>query len=312
MPEVNEPRSSVPDPASSVPYEQLSARGKDALRRGDFVTALAAFSDAREQAAKSDDPIRVESAELNRAMVLIQMGEAQAGEEGLRKILLRTSDARTAFTAAYNLASSLRKQGRYERAMTYARRAMDRARELNAQDLEAGTRNLFGNILLNQTYLDEALAEYETALALQSMRQDDNRYSVAILEENIGYCLLLKKRFAEGFRHIRRALRLAEEVGDRRCRTECLQDLCYGHLLLGQHDEAARNGEEALADAAAAGYRDLEENCHYLLGELGNRTGDDEGRDRHFARLQALHPELPFLKDFLCSVDVTSIITLKR
>jgi hypothetical protein len=40
--------------------------------------------------------------------------------------------------------------------------------------------------------------------------------------------------------------------------------------------------------------------------------GDVAARDAHFQQLQSLHPELPFLKDFLCAVDVTQIITLKR
>jgi len=48
------------------------------------------------------------------------------------------------------------------------------------------------------------------------------------------------------------------------------------------------------------------------LGELGSRSGRFEMRDRHFEALQHLHPEVPFLQDFLCTVDVTELITLKR
>jgi len=245
-------------------------------------------------------------------MVRIQMGDARGGEDGLREILLRSPDDRTAFAAAYNLASSLRKQGRHEKAMTYATRALDRAAALGAIDLQAAVRNLIGNIHLGGSFLDEALRSYRESLALRQRQSGDTRYSRAILYENIGYCRLLRGELRDGIRTIRDALALADEVGDRRCHAECLQDLCYAHLLSGANHEALEFGDDALELAAAANYDDIEENCHYLLGELGRRTGDADRENRHFGRLQTMHPELPFLKDFLCSVDVTSFITLKR
>jgi len=60
------------------------------------------------------------------------------------------------------------------------------------------------------------------------------------------------------------------------------------------------------------GFTDLEENCRYLLGELGTRTGRTGLRDENFQALQTMHPEVPFLREFLCTVDVTEFITLKR
>ena len=283
--------------------------GAAALLRGDFPAALAAYAQAR--AAAVDRPA-ADRADINLATVRLQMGDVKGGEEGLREILLRAGDARIAFHAAYNLASSLRKQGRYERALTYARRAMERARAVGSTDLVAPVHNLLGNVLLNQNYLDEALAEYETALSLRERQPGDTRFSRAILEENIGYCLILKKQCAAGIERLRTALRLAEEIGDRRCRAECLQDLCYADLLGGRYDDAIAAGEHALEEAVSAPFTDIEENCHYLLGELGTRTGRATLRDRHFEALQKLHPEVPFLREFLCTVDVTDFITLTR
>ena len=120
------------------------------------------------------------------------------------------------------------------------------------------------------------------------------------------------QQFDEGMARLQEGLALAEEVDDKRCRAECLQDLCYGTLLTGRYDEALARGEAALALAEAQHYGDIRENCHYLLGEVGTRTGDAEMRDRHLDRLQALHPELPFLRDFLSAVDITSVLSLKR
>jgi tetratricopeptide (TPR) repeat protein len=284
-------------------------RGATALREGDFASALEAYERARAASQSTDDR---DKADLSIAMTRLQMGDARRGEEGLREILLRAADSRTAFHAAYNLACSLRRQGRYERALAYAGRAMERARAIGSPDFLAPVHNLLGNVHLNQNYLDEALAEYEAALALRRGQEGDTRFSRAILEENIGYCLILQRRVDEGFEHLHRALALAEETGDRRCRAECLQDLCYAHLMDGQVEEAIAEGERALDVARAANFADIAENCHYLLGELGSRSGRFEMRDRHFEALQRLHPEVPFLREFLCTVDVTELITLKR
>ena len=80
----------------------------------------------------------------------------------------------------------------------------------------------------------------------------------------------------------------------------------------GRLGEAIANGERALQLAIADKFTDIAENCHYMLGELGSRTGRLDMRDDHFGTLQKLHPEVPFLREFLCTVDVTEVITLKR
>jgi tetratricopeptide (TPR) repeat protein len=285
----------------SPEYDAWSRKGREATLRGEFGDALKFYTAARQVAVSHHQDGRgmLDAADLNIAMVLLQMGYNRRGEEGLREILLRTGAPRVAFSAAYNLASSLRKQGRYDRALSYARRALDHARKVAAPDLLSAGHSLYGNIRLNQNHLDQALEEYATAMKYRVAQEGDTRYSRAILLENIGYCHLLKEDLATGIREIHEALALAREVGDLRCIAECLQDLCYGHLLAGRHEDALILGCEALSRARETGYNDIEENCHYLLGELGSRTDDVERRDEHFNRLQDMHPELPFLKDFL-------------
>ena len=307
-PEPNAPAAASPE----ARYEALSAEGAEATRHGDFARALECYRTAVEHARAGRDVVREDAALVNAAMVLIQLGRAREGEEGLREILLRTTDVRVAFNAAYHLASSLRRQSRHEKALTYARRAMEKARQLDAADFLGPAHNLLGNIFLSQSYLEPALAEYEMSLRIREAQAGDTRYSRAIVRENIGYCLLLLRRMPEGLVQIGQALELAREVADHRCIAECLQDLCYGHLLQGSLEEAARRGEEALEEAVAGGFADLQENCHYLLAEIGTQSGDLARRDEHLDRLQDRHPELPFLKDFLCAVDVMSMITLKR
>ena len=296
----------------TVPPTSWKERGHDALRRGAFEEALDAYSLAREAAFEADDADAADRIDLNIATTRLQMGDSRGAEEGLRELLLRARDARVAFTAAYNLASSLRRQGKLDRALSYARRAETRAAELGDIDLVAPVHTLLGNVLLQQGRLEEARAQYEVSLALRLSQPGDVRFQQAILEENLGYCLLLEGRHDEGIARIAKALEISSAVGDRRCVAECLQDLCYAHLMTGAHLEAIAFGERALHAARDGSYQDLEENCHYLLGELGTRTGDLERRDRHFEALQALHPEVPLLREFLNAVDVTGIITLKR
>jgi tetratricopeptide (TPR) repeat protein len=289
-----------------------SEQGARATREGRFDEALRWYRRAKAYAVRLGDPDLIDAADLNLSMVRIQSGEAKLGEDGLREILLRTSDDRVAFTAAYNLASSLRRQSRHDKAMAFAGRALERARKLGADDLTASAEMLTGNILLAGSYPDRALEHYRRSLEIRDRLPRDDPYSRAILLENLGYCLLQRRDVDAGIATLRDALVLAREVGDDRCRAECHQDLSFAFLIRDDLDAADRHGTRALELSRARRYADIEENCHYLLGEVCARRGDNRGRDAHFHRLQSLHPELPFLKDFLCAVDVTSIITLKR
>jgi len=293
-------------------YEGWSRVGAEATRRGDFEAALSAYSSARAVAERDGDERHEQGAALNLAMVRLQTDAWRDADEGLREILLRATDAAVAYRAAYHLASSLRRQSRHERALSYARRAMERARELGGAEYLAPAHNLLGNIHLAQSRMAEALEEYRRSLELREGQTEDTRFPRAILLENIGYCLLLLQRFDDGLAHLERGLALAEEVDDKRCRAECLQDLCYAMLLTGRYDVARERGEAALTLAESQHYGDIRENCHYLLGEVGTRTGDPDLRDHHLDRLQELHPELPFLRDFLSAVDITSVLSLKR
>ena len=97
-------------------YEAWSRAGAEATRRGEFDAALDAYARARALASALDDEGREQAAALNVAMVRLQTDAWREADEGLREILLRTGDARIAYSAAYHLAGSLRRQSRHERA----------------------------------------------------------------------------------------------------------------------------------------------------------------------------------------------------
>ena len=69
--------------------------------------------------------------------------------------------------------------------------------------------------------------------------------------------------------------------------------------------------ESYLELAEADGYKELIKNCYYLLGEINYLSGNEEKRDHYFYRLQEMYPHLPFLRDFLCTFDVSKIIALR-
>ena len=65
----------------------------------------------------------------------------------------------------------------------------------------------------------------------------------------------------------------------------------------------------ALQIAEQAGYRDVIQNCCYILGELAAMEGNLEEREAYFSRLQAFFPNFPYLREFLRMFDVSSILT---
>src|SRR5262249_12024710 len=157
--------------------------------------------------------------------------------------------------------------------------------------------NLLGNILMNQSRLDESLVEYRRALRIRTHQREDVRFSIGILLDNIGYVWLLKRRFRRGESVVRRGLTIQTAIGAPYSIAECLQDLCYARMQQGDYEEAMRLGERSLDLAREHSYANIEKNCYYLLGETAHLAGRLEDRDRYFARLQGMHPELPFLHD---------------
>jgi tetratricopeptide (TPR) repeat protein len=304
----------TPEQESSLreAYRRHHMNGVALVRSGELHSAQAAFQAAVSVAGRLQDAALQQESRANLAMVSLQLGEDRKAEAGLREILLTSRNPRTLFGAAYNLAVSQRKQGRYDRARFYARRAMESAVKVRDASNRAGCHNLLGNILMNESRFEEALVEYRKSLRIRRRQKGDHRFSIAILLENIGYTCLLKKQFRRGASLIMRALGIASEAGAKRLVAESYQDLCYARMQTGQYDEAAAFGGRALALARECGYADVEKNCYYLLGETAHLAGRTEERDRHFGSLQRMHPELPFLREFLMAFDLSDIITLKR
>ncbi len=287
------------------------SRGYALLRSAHADQALAEFQKAQTCARMAGDDGRVNKALSNISTCLIEQGEYEKAARGLREIILRSTDDETICGASYNLSISLRRMGKVSRAVFYAKRAFEKSKTLGDLNWQARCHNLLGNIHLVQSHLEAALEEYTRALALRLREAQVNPFSVAILRDNIGYCQLLMGRYEDGIVNVRQALDLVTQMGSRKCICECAHDLSFGYMQLRRLDEAERYGLQALELAEADGYKELIKNCFYLLGEINYLSGNEERRDHYFYRLQEMYPHLPFLRDFLCTFDVSKIIALR-
>ena len=293
-------------------YSDLTADGNILVRRGDFRKAIDNFERACRLAEDLQDHQLLIKALCNLSTARLAAGEIREAEKGLREILLRTRDAQTIFVTSSNLASALRRQGRLDRALLYAKRALRACEQIDNYAWKATCHNLIGNIHMNMSYLDDAVAEYRYALELSEKGGLGTSYPVDYIKENLGYCLLLKKRYRQGIAIILEALQVALNNGNTRCLAECYQDLSFAYMQIKEYERARDHGEKALEVATQQEYKDIVKNCCYLLGEINLLMGDEAKSDHYFDRLQEFYPHVPVLKDFLRTFDVSSIINLKN
>lgn len=292
-------------------FKRLMRKGYALVKKSRFPAALDRFEKARSMAARSRDRGLADKAIANRSMVLIEMGEYARAARGLKEIILRSRDNETICGAAYNLSISLRRQNQYQKACFYARLAGEKSRHIADPNWIARCHNLMGNLHLVQSRLEPALKEYRKALAIRTKEKKPNEFGIGILKDNIGYCLLLIGRHEEGTREILEARDLAERVGNKRLVCDCCHDLAFGYMQLRKLEEAEEQGERALELAEEFGAKEIIKNCYYILGEINYLRGNEARRDHYFYLLQSMHPHLPFLRDFLCTFDVSNIIALR-
>ncbi len=268
-------------------YDDLLRQREDALQRGNFHKALEFCEHALQTAHQLGSQDLVHRAVYSRSAIQLELGDPKLAEEGLREVILRSDKPSIICGASYNLAISMRRQKRWDRARFFAEMAMEKARTLDGDLWMARCHNLLGNLHLCQSNADDAMKEYRKSLQLRLGQKGDTRFPRAILLDNIGYCGLLNGEYRKGLQRIHEALDLATEIGASRCLAEPQQDLCFGYMKLGELDQAARYGERALS------------------------LGEEQLSDDYLEKLQALFPDIPYLRDFLRTFDVSNIIALK-
>jgi len=292
-------------------YDELFRQREEELQRGNFDKALEFCEHALQVAHELGSQDLVHRAVYNRSAIQLELGDHKLAEEGLREVILRSDKPSIICGAAYNLAVSMKGQKRWDRARIFAEMAMENARTLDGDLWVARCHNLLGNLHLCQSNADDAVKEYHKSLQLRLGQKGDTRFPRAILLDNIGYCGLLNGEYHKGLGRIHEALDLATEIGASRCLAESLQDLCFGYMKLGELDQAAGYGKRALNLAEEQQYPEVIRNCYYLLSEVYHLADEEQLSDDYLEKLQALFPDIPYLRDFLRTFDVSNIIALK-
>lgn len=300
----------------SESYDSFRDKGFAALRVGDLRVARDLIEQAVVAAEESGDDDLILAARANRSMVLLQAGDSEDAERGLREILLCSTNPAVRSGAATTLSLALKMRNQRDRARFYAQTALQAGRETGDPVRIASSFNLLGILAMGQSHLSRAERCFRTALALREdrivERDDPDQYYRVYYLDNLGYVRILRDNAAAALPLLYQAYSLAFNHGIRRHVAECAQDLCFGLLKLRQLEEATIWGTRALEAAEEHGYEDIRKNCFYLLGEAHSLLGRDGEAEEFFNRLQAQYPNLPFLRDFLRAFDISGMITLKE
>jgi tetratricopeptide (TPR) repeat protein len=290
-------------------FRELRDQGVQALRAGDLPAALALFDRATDAARQSGDADLVDLAVCNRSAIQIELGEGATVMPEMRAVLMRSRDAQTCMVASTNAARIHDLARDYKKGLFYARLAGDHAVVGGDASQIASIRNLAANLLLADSRVDEAVLEYEAALAL--MPVDDPVWR-ARARANLGYCRVLQERLSEAFELLNESLDVLRRHDARLYLISPLTDLAFAQLESGHPDAALEAAQEALALAREFEDETGLKNALYLLGEAAGLVGDlARARETFLELQQRYYPDKPFVCDFLLSVDVRKIVNLR-
>ncbi|MDY7092042.1 MAG: hypothetical protein SX243_03635 [Acidobacteriota bacterium] len=290
-------------------YESLREAGLDALNGGHFGEAYRLFDEALETARRLGDSTLQDRAFCNRAAVAIEIMDPQEPLQQLRCILTARKDLENSRLAAYNIARIHERTKQYKKGLFYARTALDLSELLGRPDWIASSHNRIGNLLMAESYFEEACTEYDVALRLFEPMPSVQR---AILLENVGYCRVVQGRLEEGFELLYRGLRMLRRLKARGFQAYPHLSLCYAHIEAGRHRDALRHGTRALALAHRVSDSESIKYALFLLGEAANLSGDAETARDYLLELQReYYPDSPEIVNFLLAVDIRPLINIK-
>ena len=290
-------------------YEELRRLGVEHATNGRLDEAAALLRQALEVASEIADPDLRDRGFCNLSTVLVSLGEGVEVIGGLREILLRSSDPANCRLSAYNIARIYEQRKEAKKGLFYAKIARERGSHVEPEDSEwvASDHNQMGNFLVAESYFEEAIREYEAALAADPGMLPSRRAAIC---GNLGYCFLMTGELHKGF-----ALKFESLREFRYHRSENLVivhlDLAFGYLEVGRPRHAERHARKALETAESLGLETEVKNAMYLLGEALHHLGDETRARRQFEQLQSRFEGAPFLADFLLAVDVRRMINLR-
>jgi tetratricopeptide (TPR) repeat protein len=283
--------------------EELRQEARARLRSGDYEQALEVYDEAL--ALAGDDETR-ELITINKADAMIALERTGPEVHALPRVIMRRTNPRHVYLAAYALQYKHRLENDLKRALFYGQLALRTAEDAGEPSWRRIVLLELGNIYELDSQIDRAIECFHESLSIleeSPLQEKELSHSYAL--ENLGYCLLLQGKTAEGLKHIHGALDLLHDpIG----RAEAYIDLCYGYLESAQFEKALFYGQAGLEIA-----KDPRQtrNAHYLLGEACYKSGDVDGADFHFSELSKFYPQFRNLKNLLYAIDLRSMVNLK-
>lgn len=284
--------------------EELRQQALAALRTNDPEGAIVLFD--RASAAAESDELR-ELIAINKSFALITLGQSGEEVQRLPRIVMRRSNPRHVFLAAYNLQYKFRLEGDYKRAANYLRVAMQAVEEAGEPAWKPRLHQELGNLAVLDSRTDEAMEQYEIVLSLIGEAQEF-ALTRAFTYQNFGYSKLVAGQVDDGIAMIHKAIDLMKESGNEGFIAESYIDLCYGYLEQDDLPKALEYG--LLGESLATEVRQVR-NVHYLLGEVAHKLGDRATAEAHFDELAKFYPDFPHLKDLLLALDLRKMVNLK-
>jgi tetratricopeptide (TPR) repeat protein len=250
---------------------------------------------------------------IHKASIHIAQERATPEVAALPAIIMRRRELRG--LAAYHLAAKFENEKDYARARFYLAIAQQAAEESDDLRLTVVTTIDLGNLCVYDSQPEEALAYYNSALAL--LEKENVRAVVAEAEgalwaafatQNLGYCNVITDRAEAGVGLLHRAVEMLGECDGQAYAAESQLDLCLGYLELGQLDKARLHGEIGLRDATED--RQVR-NGHFLLGEIAYTAGDIARAEYHFDQLARFYPDFPQLRNLLFAIDLRKMVNFR-
>lgn len=295
--------------AETPSYEELRARATRLVEIGEYEEALLVLDAAVDVAAAEGGEVLADRAACNRSAVAIEIGSPERQAETLLDVLSRSADVENSWAAANALARISELGSSYKKGIFYARIARDRARWLGRDDWLAHAHNRLGNLLLAESHVAEATAEYEQAMEL--IPADPPVWRAQVLD-NVGYCRLLDGRLEEGLSLLYESLRTLLHAQAHRHRISCHLDLAFGLLEAERFRYSWAHAQKAVALAERYSDPESVKNGLYLLGEAQLKAGAGSAAEATFSRLQTeFFPDNPQVCAWLREVDLRQVVNLR-
>ncbi len=213
---------------ASTSVTQAWKRLTEALLREDFPAASDALDAARRGALEESDGGESELLRrIDAGRVAIDLALGRSVEiEHVRGLLAAAESLATTALSAYQLGRMFELRREWKKGLFYARAALTAAKSAGRPPWIAVNQNLVGNLLLAQSYFDEAAHHYRASLGTEA----GNPLERAQASDNLAFALMAQGHTQQARPYLGRALATLRKVeGPARLSIEL--DLALLHLL---------------------------------------------------------------------------------